>query len=103
MIAIGADRFRSRAAASPESGAGSGGHVDDLSKRLGAVETGVAEIRGEIRHLATKADLQADIGSLRSAMEQRMHAMEVRMITWMVGTMLSTSATAIAIAKYFIR
>ena len=76
--------------------------MDDLSKRLSAVETGVAEIRGEMRHLATKADLQADIGSLRSAMEQRMHAVEVRMITWMVGTMLSSTATAFAIARYLV-
>jgi hypothetical protein len=156
MIAIGADRFRSRAAASRESGAGSGGDVDDFSKRLTAVEAGIAEIRGEMRHVATKADLKAEIGSLRSAidekigslrsaidekigslrsdidekigslrsgiderigslrsgiddkigslrsdMELRMHAMEVRMITWIVGTMLSTSATAFAMARYF--
>jgi hypothetical protein len=78
--------------------------MDDLSKRLSAVEAGIAEMRGEMRHLATKADLQALRGDMEQRMHgmgQRMHAMEIRMITWMVGTQLSAAATAFAIAKYF--
>ena len=97
MIAIGADRFRSRAAASPESGAGSGGHVDDISKRLGVVETSVAEIRVKLDtvlpHLATKADIQsvrveissvrAEIGTVRvevGSVRADMNAMETRLV-----------------------
>jgi hypothetical protein len=50
MKEIGADRFRSKAAASPEFGAGSGGNnMDDFSERLGKVEVGVAEIRARVR------------------------------------------------------
>ena len=90
MIAIGADRFRSRAAVSPESGTGSGGQMDDFSKRLSAVEVGVAEIRAQLPHLATKADVHA----LRSDM----NAMETRILKWMVGTVISGMALAVTLA-----
>jgi hypothetical protein len=56
--------------------------VDDFSKRLSIVEAGVAEIRGHLQHLATKAEMQAvrvEMQSLRSDM----HAMETRMVTAM--------------------
>ena len=95
MIAIGTDRFRSRAAASPELGAGSGGGVDDIFKRLGAVESAASEIRAEVRgiaaalpYLATKAE---------------MNAMEVRLVKWMVGTVLSGMALAAAVAQVLSR
>jgi hypothetical protein len=61
MITIGADRFRSKAAASPEFGAGSGGDMDDFSKQLDSIERVVVEIRTKLDtvlpHLATKAEL----------------------------------------------
>jgi hypothetical protein len=78
MIKIGADRFCSRAAASPEFGASSGGNVNDICKQLGAINETLAEMRSklevvvEIRtkldtvlpHLATKAELESVRGDL---------------------------------------
>ena len=90
MIPIGSDRFRSKAAASAEFGAGSGGDVDDTSRRLSAVEAaieslreGLAELRGEIKQFATKAEL---------------NALETRLIYWIVGTALT-----LGIAQYLPR
>jgi hypothetical protein len=101
VIAIGADRFRSRAAASPETGAGGGGTMNDFSKRFGEVEKVVAEVRtrldATLPHLATKADLH----SMKADMHSTLHSMEVRMITWMIATSFSSAASAFAIAKYF--
>ena len=95
MIAIGPDRFRSKAAASPELGAGSGGNVDDISRRLSAVEVGVAtvreqvaEMRGEMRHLATKADMKD---------------MENRLIKWILGALLAGTSVAVGIAQVLAR
>jgi len=94
--------------------------MDDTQKRLGIIETTLAEIkvfltnvatnvatkpeleqlRGEVReikavlpHLATKADIEtvkADIASLHTAM-----------IKWVVGTMLGCTAAAYSIARLF--
>jgi hypothetical protein len=80
--------------------------MDDFSKRLGAVEVGVAEMRAQLPHLATKADVQAvrvEIGDVRvevGAVRSDMNAMETRLIRWMVGTVISTAAMAFTIAKY---
>jgi hypothetical protein len=127
VIAIGADRFRSRAAASPELGAGSGGNVDDISKRMGEVEKAVVEVRTKLDtalpHLATKADVQA--------VRSDMHAMETRLVTkieamgtkiegvavqivsaenrtmkWMIATLLSSVGLAAGVASaisHFVR
>ena len=94
MIAIGADRFRSRAAASPESGAGSGGHVDDLSKRLGDVEKAVVAVSTKLDTALPQLATKADLHSLRSDMS----AMETRILKWMVGTVISGMAVAVAMA-----
>ena len=97
--------------------------MDDLSKRLSAVEVGVAEIRAQLPHLATKADLQAvrvEIGSVRSdmntmetrlatkieAMGAQIVSVENRMIKWIIATLLSGMALAAAIASaisHFVR
>ena len=105
MIAIGADRFRSRAAASPESGAGSGGHVDDLSKRLGEVEKAVVAVSTKLDtalpQLATKADLhslRSDMNDKFGSLRSDMSAMETRILKWMVGTVISGMAVAVAMA-----
>jgi hypothetical protein len=91
MIEIGADRFRSKAAASPEHNAGSGGYMDDFLKRLGVVEVrlgaleiGVAEIRAQVPHFATKADVLAAKADI---------------IKWMIGTAISCGTMAFAAAK----
>ena len=62
MIAIEADRLRSRHAASPELDASSGGDdVDDTAKRLTNIDGVVIELRTKLDailpHLATKQDL----------------------------------------------
>ena len=82
--------------------------MNDFSKRLGEVEKVVVEVRTRLDttlpHLATKADLhsmKADMHSMKSDMHSTLHSMEVRMITWMIATSLSSAASAFAIAKYF--
>jgi hypothetical protein len=90
MFQIGADRFRSKAAASREfgTGRGGGGEMGDVSRRLGAVEAGmsslreqVAELRGKIEQFAIKADLHA--------LKADLNALEARLIYWIVGTALT--------------
>jgi hypothetical protein len=87
MITIGADRFRSKAAASPEFGASSAGSMsDDNSKRLDSIERTVIEIRTKLdtvlTHLATKAELEA---------------MRTDLIKWVVGAAVTGVALAAAI------
>jgi hypothetical protein len=89
MIAIGADRFCSKAAASPEFGAGSGGDMDDISKQLGSIEKAVARLEAALPYLATKAELQ----SLRVEVE----ALRADLIKWIVGAALSSVAAATAV------
>jgi hypothetical protein len=62
---IDTDRFRGRETASQGHGGDGGGGVDDILKRLGSVESAVADLRGDMREvmavlptLATKADLE---------------------------------------------
>jgi hypothetical protein len=63
MIKIGADRFRSRAAASPEFGAGSGGNMnDDTSRRLDSIEKGVLSMQAGI------ASMEKSIVSIEKAL-----------------------------------
>jgi hypothetical protein len=102
--------------------------MDDFSKRLGEVEKAVVEIRTKLDtalpQLATKAELHAvrvEIGGLRSDMNEKlgslrsdmnahvgslrsdMNAMETRILKWMVGTMISGMALAVAIAHVLSR
>jgi hypothetical protein len=108
MITIGADRFRSRAAASPDFGAGSGGDVnDDIPKRLDSIErailsmqTGIVSIEKALietrtkldtvlPHLATKAELEA--------INSKLEVMQTHLIKWVIGTAISGAAIAAAI------
>ena len=68
-----------------------GGNVDDILERLGRVESTVSEIREQvsgiaatISHLATKADV---------------NAIEVRLIRWMIATVLTTAGLVLTFAK----
>jgi hypothetical protein len=119
MITIGADRFRSRAAASPESGAGSGGNMsDDTAKRLDSIEKVVVEIRtlldSVLPHLATKAELapvlavlphlatKAELAPVLAALphlatKAELEAMQTRLIKWVIGMAVSGAAIAAAI------
>jgi hypothetical protein len=120
---VGSNRLRSKAAASLETGESDGGNVDEILKRLGIVETSVAEIRAVMPHLATRADLNAlkaelkdEIHSARAETQSvrvevqavrgemnllraDMNSMETRMIKWMIGTTISTAALAFSVAK----
>jgi hypothetical protein len=94
---VDADRFRTRLSARGAGGS-DGGNMDDVLRRLGVVESLVAETREDVSaikatlpHLATKAEINA----LRSDMS----AMETRMIRWIVGTTIAVASMAFAIAK----
>ncbi len=77
---------------------------------LGIVETAVAEIRAVLPHLATRADLNALKTELKDGIHAAraetqsaradMHAMETRMIRWMIATAISTGALAFSVAKF---
>ena len=80
---------------------------DDFSRRLGNVENDVAELKAEVRaisatipHLATKADLKAEIGKV----ETQVASMETALIKWIIATVLTatglTSGIAFSIAKF---
>jgi hypothetical protein len=71
---------------------GGGGGMDDVLKRLGAVESSVSEIRAQvsgiaatIQHLATKSDISA---------------VETAIIKWIVATVIATAGLAFTIAKF---
>jgi hypothetical protein len=67
--------------------------MDEILKRLGAVESAVSEIRSHVSGiaamiplLATKADVSAG---------------ENAMIKWTVSTLIATTGLTIAIVRYF--
>ncbi len=114
----------------PRGGAsgGRGGGMDDILKRLGVVESSVAEIRVQVSaivavmpHLATKADIgevrceisslradmQAEIGALRTdtkaeagCLRAEINALETRIIKWIIATVIATAGLAFSIAKF---
>jgi hypothetical protein len=69
-----------------------GGGMDDILKRLGAVEATVSEIRTQVGaiaailpHLATKSDV---------------NAIENATIKWTIATIIATAGLTIAIARF---
>lgn len=66
--------------------------VDDILKRVGALESAVAGITAKFEHLATKADV--------SDVRASIHALEAAIIKWIIGTVLATATLTFAIAKY---
>lgn len=80
--------------------------MDDVLRRLGVVESLVAETRVDVSaikatlpHLATKADVvatKADINEVRS----EINALETRIIRWIVGTTIAVASVALTIAKF---
>lgn len=101
--------------------------MDDLLKRIGALESGVSDIRAQLRaviavlpHLATKADLTREIGAPRGevgavhgevgalrgevgTLRGEMHSMESTLIKWIVGTTIASVAAASGIATAIAR
>ena len=77
--------------------------MDDILKRLGSVETHVSELRSQVSsilaivpHLATKADVAAEIGQVKAGLA----ALETAIIKWIVATTLTSAALAFTIAKF---
>ena len=94
--------------------------MDDLLKRIGALESGVSDIRAQVSaitavlpHLATKADLGAlrgEMGTLRGEMRGEigslrgeMHSIESALIKWIVGTAIASVAAASGISAVIAR
>ena len=98
---------RSGAIANASAGSGSGGgDVEDILKRLGNVETHVAELRSQVSailaiipHLATKADV-ADVRAGVGQVKADVAAVETAIIKWIVATVLASAALAFTIAKF---
>jgi hypothetical protein len=67
---IDTERVRGKAAASQGTGGGGGGSVDDTQKRLGIIETAIAEIKAILVGLATKAELQQFRGETKAELEK---------------------------------
>ncbi len=71
---VDADRFRTKASARGSGGNG-GGYMDDVLRRLGVVESGVAGLREDVSAIkstyATKADLnelKADVNAIKATL-----------------------------------
>jgi len=89
---------------------GGGGYVEDILKRLGAVETNVSELKSQVSgilailpHLATKADVAdvgTDVAQLKGEMWAAISGLETRIIKWIVATLLTSTGLAFTIAKF---
>ncbi len=95
---IGRDNYPWRRPRASDSG-DSGGTMDDVLKRLTAIESSVSEIRTQvgaiaavIPHLATKSDL--------GALKGEMSALETRLVKWRIGTVIAGGGLAFSIAKF---
>ena len=129
MRVIDSDRFRGPSAASLGGSSSGGGGVDDILKRLSALEVSVGGILATLPHLVTKADLAKVEGALGSRIAEvegslasriakvegsvtsesarlegsiasAIAKLEGSMIKWMVGTIISAVAAAFAVAKF---
>jgi hypothetical protein len=107
MRVIESDRFRGPTAASRGGGGNDGGSVDDILKRLGALEVSVGGILATLPRLATKADLAKLEGSLggelarvEGSLGKAIAKLEGSLVKWMVGTIISAVAAAFAVAKF---
>jgi hypothetical protein len=103
MRVIDSDRFRGVAAASMGTGGNDGGAMEDILKRLSALESSIAGIRVDVSaitatlsatlpHLATKAEVKA--------LEAKISSVETSIIKWIIATVITSSGLAFAIAKF---
>jgi len=89
-----------------------GGGMDDVLKRLGAVESIVLEIRTQVGailpHLATKtevSDLRTEVRGIAAilphlATKADVNAIENATIKWTIATIIATAGLTIAIVKF---
>jgi hypothetical protein len=106
---VGSNHVRSKAAASLGTACSDGGNVDEILKRLGALEIQVAEIRAVLPTLATKEEVQAvrthvetvrtEVQATRAELKGDILSVETRMIRWFIGTAVAIAAAAFAAAK----
>ena len=84
--------------------------MEDILKRLGAVETNVSELKSQVSgilailpHRATKADVAdvgTDVAQLKGEMWAAISGLETRSIKWIVATLLTSTGLAFTIAKF---
>ena len=84
--------------------------MEDILRRLGAVETNVSELKSQVSailailpHLATKADVAdvgTDVAQLKGEMWAAISGLETRIIKWIVATLLTSTGLAFTIAKF---
>ena len=84
--------------------------MEDILRRLGAVETTVSELKSQLSgilailpHLATKADVAdvgTDVAQLKGEMWAAISGLETRIIKWIVATLLTSTGLAFTIAKF---
>jgi uncharacterized protein YoxC len=113
---IDTESFRGTAAASHRTGGRGGGGVDEIPRRLTAVEStvegvrketsiilaDVSAIKAQVPHLSTKADLLATKADLQEGIAQlrtEFHAFQTRLIQWQIGTGLAVIAAFFAFIK----
>lgn len=80
--------------------------MDDVLRRLGNVEKDVGDIRVKVSaieatlpHLATKTDM-AKLEAAINTVDGKIASSALRLIQWMIGTMIALTALAFAIARY---
>ncbi len=71
-------------------------HVDKLDSaiQMQSIEERVSHLEGSHQHLATKSDL----AELKADIKTDIAQMESRLLRWMVGMMLTSTAVAVSIA-----
>ena len=79
-----------------------GGSGSGTDERLRAVETGLAEIKTEMRHVATKADIEGRFAGLESKMEGVATKADLeehfnRLLKWGVGILITAVGALSAI------
>jgi hypothetical protein len=87
--------------------------MEDVLRRLGNVENNVSELRAQVSaigavipHLATKADVAdvrtavADVRSAVGEVRADVAMIQVALIKWIVGTVLTSVALTFTIAKF---
>jgi hypothetical protein len=82
--------------------------MDDVLRRLASVESAVADLRGDVRHLATKAELSAmetrlvkAMGEMDTRLSTHIASLEGRILRWLVATVLASVGAAATVAKFF--
>lgn len=81
--------------------------LEAANESIVVIREDVSAIKATLPHLATKDEikgiegrLDARINSVESRLEAKINALEARLIRWIVGTMLTGTSLAFAIARF---